>query len=202
MDYKDLNDYELIYEVRENNEIAYNVLYDKYKNLINKIAREYYIKNKNSRIEYEDLVQEGFYGMSLAIKGYDETSTLFYTYVSLCIRREIERYIKTFERNKNTVLNEAVSLSYPLDDTGETTLEDVIKSKENTENYVLSESNFKKLWDFRNELSLDESMIFELRSNHFSNKEISILLDMPYKLVDNHLRKIRINLKKYLKKLN
>lgn len=202
MDYKDLNDYELLYEVRENNEIAYNVLYDKYKNLINKIAREYYIKTKNSRIEYEDLVQEGYYGMSLAIRGYDEKSTLFFTYVSLCIRREIERYIKTFERNKNTALNEAVSLSYPLDDTGETTLEDVIKSNENTENYVFSESNFKKLWNFRNDLSLDESMVFELRSNHFSNKEISILLDMPYKVVDNHLRKIRINLKRFLKKLN
>ena len=202
MDYKNLNDYELIYEVRENNEIAYNTLYDKYKNLIGKIARDYYNKNKNNRIEYEDLVQEGFYGMSQAIRGYDENSTLFYTYANICIRREIERYIKTFERNKNMILNDAVSLSYPLDDTGETTLEDVIKSKENIEEYILSESNYKKIWNFRNDLPFNESIIFELKSNQFSNKEISILLDMPYKLVDNYLRKIRISLKKYLKKLS
>ena len=150
MDYKDLNDYELIYEVRDNNEIAYNTLYAKYRNLINKIAREYYNRNKNTRIEYEDLVQEGFYGMSLAIRGYDENSTLFFTYVNICIRREIERYIKTFERNKNMILNEAVSLSYPLDEYGETTLEDVIKSKDNIEEYIFSETNYKTILNLWN----------------------------------------------------
>ena len=202
MEYKDLNDYELIYEIRDNNEIAYNVLYDKYKNLICKIAREYYLKIRNDKIEYEDLVQEGFYGMSQAIRGYDENSTLFFTYVNICIRREIERYIKTFERNKNMILNDAISLSYPLDESGETTLEDVIRSKDNIEDYILSENNFLKIWAFRNELSSEEAMIFELKSNQFSNKEISSLLDIPYKIVDNYLRKIRIRLKSYLKKLD
>ena len=199
MDYKDINDYELIYEVRESNEMAYNTLYEKYKTLISKIAYEYYLANRNKRVEFEDLVQEGYYALSVAVREYDEKSTLFYTYVTLCIKREMERYIKGCGRNKNMILTDAVSLNEPVDKNGDIVLEDVIPSKDDVENYVISEGIFYKLWLFRHELSNEESMIFELKANKFSNNEICVLLDIPYKKLDNYLRKIRIKLTKYMK---
>ncbi len=199
MDYKDINDYELIYEVRESNEMAYNTLYEKYKTLISKIAYDYYLVNKNKRVEYEDLIQEGYYALSVAVREYDEKSTLFYTYVTLCIKREMERYIKGCGRNKNMILSDAISLNEPVDKNGDIYLEDVIASKDNVENYVLSEDTYNKLWLFKHELSNEESMVFELKANKFSNNEICELLDMPYKKLDNYLRKIRMELTKYMK---
>ena len=199
MDYKDINDYELIYEVRERNEIAYNTLYEKYRTLITKIAYEYYLVNRKKRVEFEDLVQEGYYALSVAVKEYDEKSTLFYTYVSLCIKREMERYIKGCGRNKNMVLSDAVSLNETVDKNGDILLEEVVPSKDDVEKYVLSEDVFNKLWSFRHELSNEESLVFELKANKFSNNEICELLDMPYKKVDNYLRKIRLELTKYMK---
>ncbi len=202
MDYKNINDYELIYEVRENDEYAYNTLYNKYKTLIAKLAYDYYMKNKNKRAEYDDLLQEGYYALCVAIREYDENSTLFYTYASLCIKREMERYLKGLGRNKNMLLTESISLNIPLDDKEETYLEEIIPSKENVEKNVLSEEIYKKIWAYRHELSDEEGMIFELKANKFSNKEISTLLDIPYKKVDNCLRKIRILLTKYIKSLD
>ena len=199
MDYKDINDYELIYEVRESNEMAYNTLYEKYKTLISKIAYDYYLINRNKRVEYEDLIQEGYYALSVAVREYDEKSTLFYTYVTLCIKREMERYIKGCGRNKNMILTEAISLNEPVDKNGDIILEDVIAARDNVESYVLSEDIYNKIWLFRHELSNEESMVFELKANKFSNNEICILLDMPYKKLDNYLRKIRIELTKYMK---
>ena len=100
MDYRDYNDYELVYEIRESNELAYNILIKKYSLLINKMANEYYLKAKTLKVEYDDLVQEGYVGLFQALDDYNEDTCLFYTYAIICIRREMERLIKSFSRKK------------------------------------------------------------------------------------------------------
>ena len=79
MDYKNINDYELIYQIRDNDEVAYTTLFEKYSFLVNKFAYEYYSNNKNIGIEYEDLCQEGFFAISMALKEYNQDTSLFYT---------------------------------------------------------------------------------------------------------------------------
>ena len=44
MDYKNLNDYELVYQVKEHDEVAYGILLDKYSHLVDMLAKKY-IKN-------------------------------------------------------------------------------------------------------------------------------------------------------------
>ena len=44
-------------------------------------------------------------------------------------------------------------------------------------------------------------MIYELKYNYFTNKEIADLLELPYKYVDNRLRKIRKIIKHYVLKM-
>ena len=58
MDYKELNDNELISLARENNEEAINLLHNKYKPLINKKCNKYYKYVSNKGIELSDLIQE------------------------------------------------------------------------------------------------------------------------------------------------
>lgn len=197
MNYKNVNDYELIYQIGESDEIAYNTLFDKYSYVVNKLAYEYYLKNKNIGIEYEDLCQEGFFAIAMAIKDYNPDSSLFYTYVLICIKREMERLIKFYRRNKQMILNTAISINTSIDDENSLFLEDVLSSGFNLESFVISEENYSKLMLYKHELSFEESLVYELKFNKFSNKEISLLLDIPYKKVDNYLRKIKSLLFKY-----
>ena len=197
MNYKDINDYELIYEIRESSEDSYNILIKKYSSLIRKIADEYYKKSKMIKVEYDDLVQEGFYGLLQALDNYDENSSLFYTFATICIRREMERLIKAYSRNKQMVLNSAISINKPIDSDEETFIEDVIPSKENIEDYIISEMNYKRLYNLKNDMPFEMSCIYELRINKFTNMEISELLEIPKKKVEKYIYRI----KKLVKKL-
>ena len=197
MNYKDINDYELIYEIRESNEDSYNILIKKYSTLVKKMAEDYYKSNKNIKVEYEDLMQEGYYGLLQALDNYDERSSLFYTFASICIKREMERLIKSYSRNKQMVLNNAISLNKPLDSDEDTFIEDVIPSKDNIEEYVLSEIKSREIYDLKYEMPLEMSCVYELRLNRFTNMEISNLLEIPKKKVEKYV----YNIKKMVKKL-
>ena len=196
MNYKDINDYELIYEIRESNEDSYNTLINKYSTLIKKYADDYYKSSKNMKVEYEDLMQEGYYGLLQALDNYDERSCLFYTFASICIKREMERLIKSYSRNKQMVLNNAISINKPLDGDEDTFIEDVISSNENIEEYVLSEIKSREIYELKYDMPLEMSCVYELRLNRFTNMEISYLLEIPKKKVEKYVYKIRKMVKK------
>lgn len=196
MDYKEFNDYELIYQIKESDETAYSTLLDKYKPLVNKLASEYLSKNKNIGIDFDDLYQEGIYALSVALKDYNQDISLFYTYVNICIKREMEKFIKYNRRYKHMVLNDAISLDIAINNEEDTFLKEFIPSKEKVEDMVEFNDLYQKVLLHKYNLKFPESLILELKINQFSNKEISELLDIPYKKVDNCLKKIRLSLTK------
>ncbi len=191
MNYKEINDYELIYEVRESNEDSYNLLIKKYSTLIKRIADEYYRKCKRFKVEYDDLVQEGYFGLFQALDNYNEETSLFYTFASLCIRREMERLIKSYSRNKHMLLNNAISLSEPIDDEKDTFIEDTIPSNYDIEDTIISDTNIRHLISLKNDMPFEMACVYELRMNRFNNIEISILLDITKKKVEKYVYKIK-----------
>lgn len=195
MNYKNINDFELIYLVKENNEDALNFFFKKYEPLISKIANYYYTNVKDLKIEYEDLLQEGRIGLYEAIKCFEiKQEVLFYTFAFLCIKRAIVSYLKRNTTNKKMVL--ASSLSFD-----ETILNENISFLEPTN--ILEEKYFiNKIIEFKNSLDFIDSNIFELRLSSFSYSDIASLLDTNVKNVDNRLIKIRNKLKKYLLQCN
>ena len=199
MDYKNYNDYELVYEIRDNNEDAYNVLIEKYSMLINKYATEYYRKSKMYKLEYEDLVQEGYIGLFQALDNYDENTCLFYTFASLCIKREMERLIKSFSRAKHTPLNDAISMNVPLNKGNDLIIEDILESKDNVEQDVISNITCLDIMNLKYDMDFEMAAVFELKTNKFTSSEISTLLDLPRKKVENYIIKIRKIVNKYLK---
>ena len=70
MHYKELNDYELLDLIYENNEEARELLLKKYKPIIIDVAKKYYKTNQYHGIELEDLIQEGNYAIFKAIEKY------------------------------------------------------------------------------------------------------------------------------------
>jgi RNA polymerase sporulation-specific sigma factor len=187
--------------ISESNEDAYSLMLDKYHPLVLKHA-EYYVNMYNNRgIEKEELIQEGTIGLINAINAYmNQEDCIFYTFANLLIKREMERYIKKNMRNKQLILTSSVSIfeSIGIDDLVlEDTLFDIADSVES----IIEDTYYRKvLYDFKFELNDIQSQIYELRLNSFSNKEISILLDIKYKTVDNCIRLMKIKFKNYIQR--
>ena len=191
MDYKNLNDYELVYQVRENDEIAYNLLIKKYSNLVSMLAKKYLRLYKNIGLEYDDLFQEGMLGIIKALNDYDTRSTIFYTYASLCAKREMDKLIKTQTRKKRMILNECVSINGFINDNQDLVLEDAIPSKFDLAKEYECFDIYQRMMKARFNFNLIDSSILELKINGFSLSEIAELLDLTYKKVDYRMRKIR-----------
>ncbi len=90
-----LNDYELIYLIRENNDVALNLMYKKYSIYIRKVIYEYRMDGSCK----EEVFQEGLMVLNTAIKCYDtEYQKTFFKYFDLILRREFNRLYKKVKR--------------------------------------------------------------------------------------------------------
>lgn len=196
MTYKNYNDYELMYLISENNEDAYQTVFDKYQPLILKETVKYFFFAQKLGISKEDLIEEGKIGLYKAIKHYNN-DVEFFTFASLCIRRSILKILAKNSSTKQKILNEAVSIDSENDDF-------LYFHKENTKDFMqnIIDREFEtKIISFKNSLDTKDSIIFELKYNGFTYKEIAQLLNIKEKDVDNRLLNIRNKLKKYLKEL-
>jgi len=199
MEYQNFNDYEILYLISENNELAYECMYSKYNPYIKKRAFLLYKKYKNVGIEYDDLIQEGMFGLSEALKKYNvNEGNLFFTLATLCIKREMERVIIKAIRNKNNILNYAYSLDDEIASNGLLLKDTLYKDEERSDNFFDFIENNKYVMDLKYELKEKYAPTYELKLNGFSNQEICELLGIKYKDVDNNLRSIKLTLKKFL----
>lgn len=192
MEYNINNDYELIYLIKEDDEQALNTMFKKYEPLIKRIANHYLKTFKDFNIDFEDLVQEGRIGLYRAIKSFKaEKDILFYTFAFICIKSQILSVYRKSLRDKAKSLTLA-------------TLQDDLSFFEQTgfidsPDMLIEENSLtEKIIDFKNNLDTEDSCIFELRYNSFNYKEISQLLDINIKTVDNKLVKIKKKLRKFL----
>ncbi len=198
--YKDIDDFELLYLIEENNEQALNILYDKYKSIIDLKAKRYLKYGKKMGLEYQDLFQEGLLGLSEAISSYkDDKKAQFKTFANLCIERQIFSLLKKANRKKHTLLNDSISLDESIND-NENTLLDIFSEK-GTDPSDMIEFNenklelFSKIYDVLTPL---EKEVFDLKTNNFDYKEISQLLNKSYKSIDSAIQRIRLKVRKII----
>lgn len=196
MRYKGVNDYELLYLVGENNEEVYNSIYAKYKPLIHRMAKTLCENYKSALVEYDDLFQEGMYGLNNAIKSFNgKSGSLFYTLAKLCISREMNGYITKMLRGKNMILSSAVSFDTPI--TNGFVVEDTLYSHDDSVELQFESIEMEKyILDLKYELKDEYMPVYELKLNGFSNAAIANLLDLRYKDVDNYLRSIKKTLRR------
>ncbi len=197
MRYKGVNDYELLYLVGENNEEVYNSIYAKYKPLIHRMAKTLCENYKSALVEYDDLFQEGMYGLNNAIKSFNgKSGSLFYTLAKLCISREMNGYVAKMLRGKNMILSSAVSFDTPISKNG-FVVEDTLYSHDDSVELQFESIEMEKyILDLKYELKDEYMPVYELKLNGFSNAAIATLLALRYKDVDNSLRSIKKTLRR------
>ena len=193
MDYRELNDNELVYLCAENNEDAINLIVNKYKNCILMILKEYLKEYNIIGVEVADLYQEGLIGLMHAIHSYNPTrDVLFYTYANACIRTSLISAIRQTFRQKNRILNYSYSLDKIFEDSGDNFYE-ILKDESYEPNKLLlsSEDENELINKLKSKLSKSELAIFELRLKGLSNGEIASLIDKDTKYIENSLFRIK-----------
>lgn len=188
-------DSELEFYLHDNNEDAVDIVYEKYKYIIDvlicKYRRVFYALN----IDIDEVKQEANLAFSGAIYSYNQDKdTSMSTFITLCVERKIRQVIKSHETVKSRVYSETLSLNGKTD----VNLEDFIGDE--TYEPLKTVENIDTLEYINNEvkniLSSSELEVYNLMIQGLDYVEIAKVLDKTPKQIDNSIQRIRIKLKK------
>lgn len=191
MNYQKYNDYELIYQVRENNEYAQDIMYSKYCGILKKISSEYFAKYNKYGAEYIDFLQEANIAFYQSMNSFSEkNNTLFYTFMIMCVHRRLISYCNHLSSYSKNISN--------------TNLVEIDKYQ-----FVDNKSNVEKIAEINELEKVIKKIIFdfpilygsvlELRYNGFTLAEIARLLDISRSSVEYYYGKIKKNIYKNIK---
>lgn len=183
------------------NEEATDLLYEKYKYIIDILLSKYRAVLKYHNLDTLEVRQDAIIAFMDAINNYNqEKKASLPTFITICVNRKIQNVIRKSSTIKETVLRESFSLDYTYGDDDETTLADIIiEENSNPELKVINKENYNILVSKIDEsLSPFEKEVFDLMINSFQTEEISKLLNEPVKKIYNTTHRIRDKIKKLL----
>lgn len=202
MQYINIEDEEIIKQIKDGDKNALEYLISKYKDLVESKVNKYFIIGA----EKEDIVQEGLIGLYKAIKDYKgDKQNSFKSFANLCIERQLITAIKSSNRQKHMPLNSYLSLNMSVynneDENNETELLEVFNSnvvEDPLDTITKKEyySNVENIID--TSLSSFEKKVLSRYMQGESYVQIAQKLDAPVKSVDNAIQRIR---KKTIKNL-
>lgn len=190
-------DNELINLVSENNEEARDLLYDKYKYIVDIIYNKYRKSAYALSVDLKELRQEALVGFSDALVCYNqEKDASLSTFITLCVERKVRNFVRDADTQKNKFLKEAYSLDQPIT-AGDSTLQEFIGDTSKDPQVTLEmEENLRDLKKKIDELlSPLEKEVYQLLVNEFSYDDIASILNINQKQVYNCVSRIREKIK-------
>lgn len=197
MDYRGINDYELLYMVCDD-DFSLDILLEKYKPFINQKLQRYSDCFKKYGVDIDDLRQELYLSIIYAVNNYDENSSAsFYTYLNVLIEHKISNFWREQFSNRNSILLNSLSLTTPVYDN--LTVADLLADKSlEIENIIIEEDILREIYNFCCGLPMEDAFVFELYLNGYSRISISCLLDISYKRISYLITKLKEKLEKDL----
>ena len=192
------NDNEIIFMISETSDDATEYLIKKYTSTIKWYVNKYKNTASSLGIGEEDLYQEGLIALIYAIKRYDVFKNIkFSTFVNTIIGYRINKLILSGKTLKHKILNESLSLDYEYYDN--VSLEDYI-GEYNLEDDIIYRETRCEIDDHLSKLVSDiDKRIIDYRIDGYSIDDISSMLKIDKKTVNNSLYRTRIKLRKHLK---
>ncbi len=200
--YENFTDEELIKQIQSANEKAEEELFFRYKDLVVKIARSYYIVGG----ELEDLIQEGMIGFYRALKAYDisRNEAKFKTFAITCIKHQIQAAITKANSKKNQTLSQAISFqTFTKNTNGVDDIMPLALILENTPaDKIIDKENFEDLKKIITQtLSKLELNVLKLYLQGYSYREMATILKRSEKSIDNCLSRIKNKLRDKIDKM-
>lgn len=194
------SDFELLYYFQLNPNNSFNVILDKYQNLLYSSIHSVCFNFNQPSFSAQDCFQETLISLNQALCGYQcDRNAGFSTYLFRCATSRVRQYVrhlKGFGENTSTNL---ISLSAPLAVDDRLTLADMMVCEANWASPTKMNDYFEflkivklKLKDY-DDLTLS---IFRLRNMGYSYSVISQATGVSEKKVDNILQKIRRDFRK------
>lgn len=193
---KEYPDNELLYLVSEKNEDAINLLYEKYKYIVDITVNKYIRSAYALNVDMDELYQEAYVGYADAIKSYnDDKKMQLRSFISLCVERRLQNFIRRNNTSKIKVLKEAYSFDNEIGD--DLTLADIVGDNRNNPEVIKEErESLKKLRESIDAvLNSSEKEVFKLLLNDFSYEDIAAILGINLKKVYNIVYRIRAKIK-------
>ncbi|MBQ9919199.1 MAG: sigma-70 family RNA polymerase sigma factor [Clostridia bacterium] len=181
--YLDLSDEKLVRLIRESDENAFKILYERYLPKIRTMTYSF----QGLGYDIEDLVQEAIIGFFTAINVYDFKSSAFSTFCYTCMRRMLISLLRKMNKKKSLPSS---SIIY----TDENLFEEAIS--QDPETTFIAREDFERLKSRINaELSEFERDVLHYYLLDFNYAEISKALNTTKKSVDNAIQRIRQKLR-------
>jgi len=202
LDYNNLSDSELFMLVGEENEDAKDILFEKYKYIIEIILKKYSYLASRIGIEYKELYSEALVGFSDALVSFqDDKDASLSTFISLCVNRRIQKAIAKATTIKNKMIQETYSLDHVYEQFGIPLGEMISDNNENDplNNMTKEESYNELITSIKKELSSFEYEVFTLMINNIDYNTIALLMNKTPKQIDNTMQRIKHKIKEILK---
>lgn len=202
----DICDNEIIYMAQEQNDDALEYILKKYKYLIDVLMFKYNFKLSNIKADLKELYNLCYFSLIEAIYKYDcSKDSLFSTFSSLIIKRQIIRYINKLQTYKNIINTNTISYDC-MCDANDNKLFSFINSNNYDPSYLIENcEGIKNLNDLiRKYLSNFEEKVYIYLLEGYNYVQIAVLLKKTNKQIDNAIQRIRRKIKMliYENKLN
>lgn len=192
-----MTDEMLLNLAKSGQEEAENELLHRYKDLVVKISRSYFIIGG----EMEDIVQEGMIGLYKAIRNFkSDKNASFKTFAIMCIKHQIQTAIKKANTKKNSPLSTSISLQglSEKEREHENSLPFDLILQLSPDEEIIDKENYKLLLNsLKSNLSEKEYSVLKYFLQGYSYKEIAKILNVSPKSIDNSLSRIKMKIKNF-----
>jgi RNA polymerase sporulation-specific sigma factor len=201
MRYEDISDEQLISMVHEASDDAKDILFEKYKYIIDIELKKYSSMARVLGYDYNDLYQDALVGFSDALVSYrSDRHAALSSFITLCVDRKLQVSIKKAGRLKNKLLNDSLSLEHVYDAYTSPLMDLLSDNKENDplENIVKDEKLAELVSSIKASLSDFEYEVYSLMVNGLKYDEIATLLNKDLKQIDNTIQRLKGKIRKIL----
>lgn len=189
MDYKEITNDELFAMFLEHNEYAEELLFKRFKIIINSTLKKYNSIVKHLKLNNNDLNSEALYGIMEGLNCYqNDKNASINTFISLCVERRLCKYLTKENQKKNKINNEAL----PIDElifNSFIDVKDPLKKLLNIEDYYDICNKAKR------SLSIFEYQVFNYKIQGYKTKNIALFLQKSPIQVGNAYQRIKKKLK-------
>lgn len=196
-----LNDYELLYLVRQNCEVALNLLYEKYEKMLWSIIHAQTKQYTHLGMERDDFMQYASISFFQSISSYrEDRSASFSTFMYICVERKIKTIVRNMFRGNNLLFLESASMDEEIHNAEHISLIETIENPY-PEYCPVWNLNLKEEVDvmdrYFGQMKPVDKDIFALWRNGYSYREIASEYELDPKYIDNTIQKIKRLYNKY-----
>ncbi len=202
---EDINESELLMLYREEDEEIKNLVYLKYKPIIDILINKYRSYLKKLKIDFQEVYSECAVGFSDALRNFqEEKDSSLKTFITLCVERRILGLIRKYNRGKYKNLKDMYSLDFSIDDDGSVLLDLISDDGEldPLKNITSNEEYNELLARIKNKFTEKEFEVFSLMYEGFDYLAIAKILEKSPKQIDNTIQRIKVKLKEIIKNVD